>query len=396
MKTIVVTGATGPLGGCFLFELMVQPDEQVGRIVVLGGRGAHANLRERIEAALRDHGLSYVGRPSEDVPRLMARVQAIQMRMDEPGLGLSDADLDTLEALRIDAFVHIAGMTTFKQDAKAAADCERVNVRGLASLLAVCEGLAIRRFVHVGSAYSAGRLHGHCLPDDDDADGEFHNPYQRSKAEGERLVRRWASEREGTELVVVRPSTLGGRLLTAPRGHVTKYDVFLGWAKGMMRLKGMFAGGLRASHDNRMDIPLRLAIHPTAGLNIVPADWAAKCLAVAALDDDLSHDSYHLANAQSTPHSVYVPQIIDAVGIDGVTFVQAQPTDPSMLEAAYHERLGWVFADYVEHPDLTFDRTSQQELETKAGAPCPPVDAAAFADLLGYGHERHYGLDIDR
>ncbi len=396
MKTIVVTGATGLLGGAFLFELMVKPDDQVGRIVVLGGSGEFSTLRERLEAALAEHGLVYLGLQADDVPRLMARVETMHMRLDEPGLGLSADDLATLRGLEIDSFVHIAGLTTFKQDPKAAADCKRVNVDGLASLLDVCDGLRIRRFVHLGSAYSAGRLHGHCAPDDDDPDGDFHNPYQRSKADGERMVRGWASERGDMELIVVRPSTIGGRLITAPRGHVTKYDVFLGWAKGMMRLKGMLAGGLRASHDTPMDIPLRLTIHPTAGLNIVPTDWAARCLAVVALDDDLGHGSYHLANARSTPHSVYVPQIIDAVGIGGVTFMDHRPTDPSMLETAYHERLGWVFADYVEHPDLTFDRTNQQELETKAGVPCPPVDAEAFAHLLAYGHDRHYGLDLDR
>ena len=396
MKTIVVTGATGLLGSAFLFELMARPAGDVGRIVVLGGRGEFSALHERLAAALRDHGLDYLELGEQDVTRLMERVEGMQMRLDEPGVGLSDEDLARLAQIEIDVFVHIAGLTTFKKDDQAAADCKRVNVDGLDNLLGVCAGLKIGRFVHLGSAYSAGRVQGHCQPDDDDPEGQFHNPYQRSKADGERMVRAWAQARSDMELIVVRPATIGGRLLTAPRAHVTKFDVFLAWAKGMMRLKGMFAGGLRTSHGKRIDIPMRLTMHPTAGLNIVPTDWVAKCLVVTALDDDLRHCSYHLANHASTPHNMYVRQIIDAVGIGGVTFQDHRPTDMSMLESVYHERLGWVFADYVEHPELSFDVASQAELEEKAGVRCPPVDAQAFADLLGYGHERHYGLDLDR
>jgi nucleoside-diphosphate-sugar epimerase len=370
---------------------MVRPD--VGRIVALGSAGGFESLVARLEAQVREHGLAYLGAAESGISGLMARVEGRHMRLDEPGAGLAAG---TLEALGpIDAFVHIAGLTTFKQDARSAAACQAVNVEGTRALLAACAGADIRRFVHVGSAYSAGRIHGVVAPDEQIEDGAFHNPYQRSKAVGEGLVRSWGRQ-TGTPVVVVRPTTIGGRLLTAPRGHVTKFDVYLGWAKSMLRLKGMYCGGLRACLDAPLDLPFRLCIHSSAGLNIVPVDRAARMLAVATLADALEHGAYHISNPTSTPHHVYVRQMLDALQFRGVEFVSVRPSDPTPAEQFYYDRLGWVFADYVENPELIFDRSSQTELEGLLGEPCPAVDAEAFAALLAYAHERHYGLNLDR
>ncbi len=391
MTTIALTGATGMLGSALLYELL---EMGVERLIVLGGRGAFPSLHERLVHQLQQQGTDYLGVPASELPALMERIDAVQMRLDEPQAGMSPADRERLAAQSIDAFVNIAGLTTFKQDDKAAADTQRVNVAGLSTLLEVLAPFRIGRFIHISSAYSSGRITGTVKSSELDPDGTFANPYQRSKMQGELLVREWEAK-TGTPSIIVRPATIGGWLDRGTRGSVTKFDVYLGWAKSLLRLKGFFGGGLRASIDQTISFPMRLSIHPQAGLNIVPVDWAARALAELATMPNPGHRAYHLANHHSTPHALYVSQILDAVKLTDVQFVPTRPSDYTMVEQLYYDRLGWVFADYVEHPDLVFDRTAQSELEARC-RPCPPVQDQEMAAYIAFAAQRNFGLDLDR
>lgn len=374
-----------------LYELLRAPDD-VTHIIVLGKPAAFPSFRARLLALATTDGATYLGLDPADVEAMFdARVIALEADLDQEGLGLSEEALTVLTSHEVRTFFHGAAATTFKTDAKAKALVDRVNVKGTERVLGVLDVVKPARVVYVSSAYSAGRIEGRVGPSDLDLDGHFPNPYQTSKAVAEQSVRAWG-ERTETPVVVVRPATIGGRLLEAPRGHVPKYDVFLGWAKAMLLMKAYFAGGVKSALASRIQWDMRLHVNFDSGLNIVPCDWCAKQVAWL-LRHEVERDAYHLANPLLTAHPEYVTQMIDVLGIDGLK-LQADPVDgPTDAEQFYIDRLGHIYAPYVEAAPLLFDLTAQEELVEGTGIPCPRVDAAAFADLLAFARERDFGLE---
>ena len=295
MTTIAMTGATGLVGIHTLAALLERTD--VERVIVLGRDQPTTPLRERLETLLITQGL---GHALAGIDGMVA----INSHLDQPMLGLEDVDIAALAAA--DVLLNIAGHTTFLKDKRSAEMVQRVNVDGVDNLLAVASRLSLSRLVHVSSAYSSGAVDGHIAPDLALDDGFFPNPYQRSKFVGEQRVLAWGTAHH-VPVIVARPSTVGGRLIGEPLGAVTKYDVFLGWAKALKRLKRVLG---EATADGRRHVPVRLALHPDAGLNIVPVDFAGPALAWLAADSP-SHSAYHLAAPNAVRHTDYVAQMLD-------------------------------------------------------------------------------------
>ena len=63
------------------------------------------------------------------------------------------------------------------------------NVDGTRRLLELCVGIGIRDLHHVSTAFVCGERVGSVLESDLDSEGHFHNDYEWSKCEAERLVR---------------------------------------------------------------------------------------------------------------------------------------------------------------------------------------------------------------
>lgn len=157
-KRILVTGVTGFLGKVFVAFLLDQLPE-LGRITVLarGRRGqtpaerirriaerspAWRPLRERYGRALGD--------------MLAARLEVVSGDAREERLGIAPAQLDELCA-RLDAVVHVAGLTDFVPDP---ADAVAVNVRGALRAADVAARLPSKLLLHVSTCFVAGKVDG--------------------------------------------------------------------------------------------------------------------------------------------------------------------------------------------------------------------------------------------
>lgn len=88
------------------------------------------------------------------------------------------------------------------------AEYQRVNVRGLETMVRAAMAAGVRRFVHVSSI----TVHGNDVRGEADEDSPLRvelNPYSRSKVAGERLLWRLMSE-EGAPVTIVRPGWIYG------------------------------------------------------------------------------------------------------------------------------------------------------------------------------------------
>src|SRR5437764_600762 len=167
---VLITGATGLLGGHLIKELQ-QRDEQI-RALVLPVENVDGLLRQGVEVVRGD---------------------------------ITDAGTLAPAVEDIDLIFHLAGMMGVWRPLS---DYRLVNVTGSENLYKAAQKAGVRRFVHTSSHTVYGLGHGRFLTENDllrpDPD-----PYSITKAEGDRLLRRLLLSSD-VETVILRPGTFFG------------------------------------------------------------------------------------------------------------------------------------------------------------------------------------------
>jgi len=155
-KRLLVTGASGFLGKVWLVHLLEALPE-LGRVTCVlrpGAEGATGRLEDLLATSPAFWPLHE--RRGDALPEWLAgRLAAVPGDVARPELGLAEADLERL-AGRVDAVVHLAGLTDLEPDLRSAL---AVNVDGARHALAVARRLGAP-LLHVSTAYVAGRRRG--------------------------------------------------------------------------------------------------------------------------------------------------------------------------------------------------------------------------------------------
>ena len=256
---VLLTGATGFVG----MELVARWLDRSNRDVTAIVRAADdADARARIDELLDDLF-------GEHAEQHRERVHAIAGDIAAPGLGLSAVVRDEL-AERTSTIVHSAASVSFTLPL---AEARAINVEGTRRILELAQ-LADRRggldcFGHVSTAYVAGDHAGRFAESDLDLGQGFHNSYEHSKFEAERLV---AASDLPTR--VMRPSIIVGE---RESGWTAAFNV-LYWPLRALS-QGVFAA---------------IPAYPSSPVDVVSIDFVAD--AVYALCDDAGADgeTYHL------------------------------------------------------------------------------------------------------
>ncbi len=399
---IVMTGGTGLLGGNLLYELIKQNLGGGGdplELILLGRETPDNRLRDRVRRAVMSDGADYVfGHGPTDGDRLGTffdrHVKCLAADFDADGLGVDDHSLAVLAERPIDVLFHVGAMVDFRSTPTVVETLENTNVRGTARLLRLAAGLTVGELAYVSSAYCCGRRGGRLLPDAVGFEQGFRNPYERSKLKAEVLVRQFCRDR-GVRCRVFRPSTICGRLIEPPGGATSKFDVFYEWIAFFLRLKLRMlpAGADRYATESTLG-RFRMCYKPTSGLNIVPADYAAK-LMYQVWAQGSAGDSFHLVNDAETPHALYIDQLLATIRLSGIVQVPEVPTDPTKNEALYYRHVGLIYTPYVTSEPMVFDTATVEPARMAAGLACPPVDAAALATLIDFARPRDFGLMLD-
>jgi long-chain acyl-CoA synthetase len=248
-SAILLTGATGFLGGEVLARLLSDERRPVYALIRADGR---ADAQRRLNRVIDSLGL--------DREAVGGRAVAVAGDVTEPLLGLDTRTRAEL-AERTGRIIHCAASVSFTLGLD---ESRRINLGGTSRMLDLAEfcarvGGGLDSFVHVSTAYVAGRHPQPFSESDLDRGQEFRNPYERSKFEAELAV----AERAATLPVqVVRPSIVVG-------------DSRTGWTSSF----NVVYGPLRAF--DRGVFPV-LPARASAPVDIVPVDFVADAIVALA------------------------------------------------------------------------------------------------------------------
>jgi thioester reductase-like protein len=225
MGAVLLTGATGFVGKEILERFL--------------GRG------RRVFALVRASDDQAAAERLDDHPRL----RAVAGDIERPGLGLAPHTAAAL-ADEVTTVFHCAASVSF---GLSLAESRRVNVDGTRHVVDFAERCErLERLSYVSTAYVAGEPRRLFQEDQLDVGQRFRNPYERSKFEAERMVRRRAKR---LPIQILRPSIVVGDSRT---GRTSSFNVLYAPLRAFAR------GAIPA-------IPARRS----SPVDIVPVDYVA-------------------------------------------------------------------------------------------------------------------------
>ena len=255
VQRLLVTGATGFLGGAIVAELVATPRWPQVRMLVRAKTRDEG--RDRVRAALARF---------EIAPDLVDRVAASQVILGD----FKDPEriFDDPALAEITHVINSGAIATFSNHPQ----LWPINVEGTFRFVKrLSEVASLQRFVHVGTAMSVGPDAPSPVPEDYTPAGEIRHlvPYTATKIEIERRLR---AELPGLPLVQARPTIIVGHSRLGTRPSASIYWVF----RAALLLE-------------------RFTCAPDDHIDVVPVDWVARALVELATKPALKHRFYHLS-----------------------------------------------------------------------------------------------------
>lgn len=257
MKNVLLTGATGFLGSELAEELLTQTDDLIYAMVRAENED-HAAMRLR--SAWKDH---------EKLSQSIGlRVIPVAGDFEEGDLKMEKASAREL-AKNIQIIIHAGADVSVMKSREALMQANRTGTRNMLrfGLYAQKKG-GLERFVHISTAYVAGRQNGRIL-EEGPAGRKYCGYYEESKAAAEALVKK-----SGLPYAICRPGMIIG---SSRDGHIKSFNTIY------YVLKLILTGKLTM-----------LPIKKTQKLNIVPVDYVAESVVKIATSPDAEGKTFHL------------------------------------------------------------------------------------------------------
>jgi thioester reductase-like protein len=359
---VLLTGATGFVGSQVLLRYLRRARRRVYALV----RGSDpADAAERLSSAVASLGA--------ELPP--GRVVAVPADLERDGLGL-DADRREEIAGEVTDIVHAAASVSFSLPLP---QSRSINVEGTRRILDFAHLSqrrgGLRRMAYVSTAYVAGTHPGRFTEDDLEVGQTFRNPYERSKFEAERLVRR---DRRRLPIQIFRPSIVVGEAST---GWTQAFNVLY------MPLKAFVQGRLPV-------LPARAS----APVDVVPVDYVADAI-VELADRPADEGTYHLV---AGPRATSVGELTD-LAADHVDRAAPLVLPPSVYRTVLHpllkrraperrrralERLEAFFPYFAM--DVTYDDRRARGALAPSGIEAPPI-GRYFGRLMDFAERSQWG-----
>ncbi len=359
-RVIFMTGGTGVLGREMVAEILKNSSD---RLFLLVRRKKTLSHWARIRKILAASNLEVF---------LGTRVHVVEGDVTFPGLGLSDADRETL-IRQVTHVFHVAALTTLNASRE---DCERINLGGTEEVLKFVSDLKKRgkleRFFYFSTAYVAGSRQTYCsLEDELPSKPVFANFYESSKYAAETRVRQVM--KEGLPVTIFRPSIVVGDSRT---GEVGEFNVIYPFMK-------MFAHGILK----------KIPTHPENSVNIVPIDFViAASLYISTLPESIGK-TYHLVTQKPPTIGMILKMGDDYPSFPPIEVIPPEKFQPDSLdlnEKSVYQMLEPYMGYLNDH--LTFDTTNTKAALSSCSISFPKTDYSFLKVLTQYAVDQGYLL----
>ncbi|WP_368504905.1 SDR family oxidoreductase [Alkalihalophilus sp. As8PL] len=322
---IFLTGSTGFLGGKLIKNLVSNSSHSVYVLVRNVEKG------ERIKSTF--------------TPEEQARIHLIKGDITLPSCGLSSKDLLTVMN-KVDTFYHLAALVKFDLDLRE--ELFAVNYEGTKHALELATEIGAKAFHYVSTAYTVGkRTRG--VEELYDPDVSYNNPYEESKVKSEHLVFSYADK---MDVSIFRPSIIVGDSKTGEAD--SEFTLY-----GFMRALDLFKRKVNRRQAGQ-EMTYRLVANKEGTSNLVPVDYVADILALAATEAERNH-IYNITNPYPPKNIDLLNMLKQALQFDNLSVVE----DASNYELnPAEERLNSmvdVFNDYLAGA-IQFEDTNTQNL----------------------------------
>jgi thioester reductase-like protein len=241
MAALLMTGFPGFLGSALLPRLLARRDGVQAICVVQPQHLATATDRlHAIEAG---------------APGIAGRTELVTGDITQPGLGIDASHHPLLDT--VTEVWHLAAVYDLAVPEHVA---RRVNVEGTRHVVAFCRDQpGLQRLQYVSTCYVSGRAGGRFTEDMLDVGQSFHNHYEATKFEAERLVR--DAMAAGLPATIYRPGIVVGDSRT---GETQKFDGPYYYARFLRRQPLPFA--------------VLPAVHEEHTISVVPQDFVIEAM----------------------------------------------------------------------------------------------------------------------
>ena len=344
MPTPLITGATGMVGRELLSRAVT--DRRNERVFCLVRPKPDATAQQRLDRILKKVGHK----------RDPKRIIAVAGDCATEGLGLTSAARKRLGD--VDRILHCAASVSFDLPID---EARAINVSGTRHMLDLARALPhLQRFDAVSTAYVAGCRQDHVMEADLAHNSGFHNTYEQTKHESERVLRHAMRD---LPIAVHRPSIVVGDSKTGKTGA---------WKVLYWPLKVIARGFLPA-----------IPFDPDARLDIVPVDFVADGILALADDPTAIGKTFHLCAGpqRDTTAGQLFERIFSRLGRRPP--IQVRPTvwrnvvRPALMVAPSDKlkktlTTGLVYRPYLELR-LSFDTREADRRLHPIGVVCPKV-----------------------
>jgi dephospho-CoA kinase len=271
-------------------------------------------------------------------------------------LGLSSLEYRALSR-ELTWIHHLAGIYFMGVDEPT---MRRVNVAGTRTVLDLArDAKQLERLVHWSTTTVSGAREGTFYEEDLEAGQKFHNGYERTKFEAERLVR---SQMRQLPVTIVRPSIIVGDSKT---GEIDRLD----GPYYLMVLIATNASGLRLPILGRGDAPLHL----------VPIDYVIDAAWQVAHSQGAAGKTFHLVDPQPLSARAVFDGVAEHAKTEKPRGHIPRPLARAVLKTPGLARLGrgpLTFLDMIDHT-VHYDQTNTAQALAGTTLRCP-----ALADYL--------------
>jgi len=373
-----LTGGSGFLGSHIGAELLRRGQDTF----FLVRNHSKKEPRERLEKVLDWHGIDH---------RIRSKAHLVKGSLADLGSISNATGLP-----RIDRVIHCASDTSFSERWR-----ERIwhtNVENLMCLLDFVDQKKIPAFIHVSTAYAAGKKIGRCLEKPPE-NNRFFNAYEESKAAAERILLERARKMD-VDVTILRPSIVYGHSQT---GRTFRFNALYYPIKAVLFLKKVFVedikrkGGMKAAAAGvsmeacgSTDLPLRIDADESSGINLIPVDFFVDAF-FAVAEDSVSTGIYHIVNPVQTRIADIVDYIQEQFRLKGIRTCppqEFQRIPRNLLERLFESYLQ-AYSPYMKD-QRRFTTKRMEPVLKRRGLVCPPFDAdmcrrcMAYADKNGW------------